>query len=229
MSMEAEPDADASAMKTIASGACLHAGWCRRVVSAEDTRSWVYRELGGLFDRVPEALSFDEPEAAVYARTQAALRALCQEFPLHSRAALESEQVRLCVNAPGGIPAPPYASYYLDGSLLGSSRQWVVERYRRQGLETGADAGQPADFVAIELEYLYFLCRHQRAARLTGDAPAFAAAARAEASFFRQHLSRWLPSFAASLAQATSPRSVFRLVADALTAFCAEEQARLDA
>ena len=35
--MESEPDADAAA-------------------SAEDTRAWIYRELGGLFDSVPDEL-----------------------------------------------------------------------------------------------------------------------------------------------------------------------------
>ena len=205
--MESEPDAEAS---------------------AEDTRSWIYRELGGLFDRVPEELRFDQPQSVDYPRTQQAIRALCREFPSHSHAALESELVRLCVNAPGGIPAPPYASYYLDGSLLGPSRDWVAEQYRRQGLETGADAGQPADFVAIELEYLYFLCRHQRAARLTRDEAAYAAAWEAEAEFLREHLCRWLPRFAGSLAEASPPPSVFGLVAQVLTAFCGEVQARLD-
>lgn len=195
----------------------------------EDTRSWVYRELGGLFDRVPDVLRFEQPAAPAYPRTQEALRSLCREFEAWPRERLESELVRLCVNAPGGIPAPPYASWYLDGSLLGPSRQWAADQYRAQGLEAGADAGQPADFVAIELEYLYFLCRHQRAARLTRDAPAFQAAARAEADFFRQHVSLWLPRFARDLAAAAAPGGVFARVGQALAAFCAEEEARLEA
>lgn len=195
----------------------------------EDTRSWTYRELGGLFDSVPEELSFEEPAAPAYPRTQGALRALCRAFATVSRAALESELVRLCVNAPGGVPAPPYASYYLDGSLLGPAREWAAEQYRRQGLAAAADAGQPADFIAIEFEYLYFLGRHQRAARLTGDAAALAAAARAEADFFRQHVARWLPVFARDLAAAAEAGGVFAWAGVALGAFCAEEQARLAA
>ena len=103
----------------------------------------------------------------------------------------------------------------------------AAEQYRRQGLAAAADAGQPADFIAVEFEYLYFLCRHQRAARLTGDAAALASASRAEAEFFRQHLSRWLPLFARDLAAAAAPAGAFARAGEALAAFCAEETGRL--
>ncbi len=197
------------------------------LASAEDTRSWIYRELGGLFHEVPGQLGFAGAEAPDYPRTQAALRDLCRVFAAEPRVALEAELVRLCVNAPGGVPAPPYASWYLDGALLGPSREWAAEQYRRQGLAAAADAGQPADFIAVEFEYLYFLCRHQRAARLTGDAAALASASRAEAEFFRQHLSRWLPLFARDLAAAAAPAGAFARAGEALAAFCAEETGRL--
>lgn len=197
--------------------------------SDEALRAWVYREVGALFDTVPDALTFDVADCGVaYPRTRDAIRALVREVGRRRRIDVEAEQVRLFVNAPGGIPAPPYASYYLDGTLLGPSCAWVAQEYRRQALEVDTRAGQPADFAGTELEYLYFLCRHQIAARLTGDDAARDAAARAEARFFRTHLALWLPRFLRDVRSA-APDGVVGRVADLLEAFCREESARLAA
>lgn len=197
--------------------------------SGEELRAWVYHEVGGLFDRLPEALPAAAPDdMGVYPCTHAAIAALAHEFAGRSRVEVEAEQVRLFVNAPGGVPAPPYASYYLDGTLLGPTCAWVADEYRRHALELDAQAGQPADFVGAELEYLYFLCRHQIAARLTGDQAARLSAARAEAHFFRAHLLAWLPRFLRDVRSA-APGGVFARAAELLEAFCREENARLDA
>ena len=197
------------------------------VEAAEAVRSWVYGTLGVLFDSIPETLDWQEPPGGGYAGTRRAIQVLCRAFLAQPRAVMESEQVRLFVNAPGGVPAPPYAAYYLDGELLGPSCNWVSAQYRAQGLELDAGAGQPPDFLSTEFEFLYFLCRHQRAARLTSDALAFSAAAQAEADFFRDHLVRWLPRFAGDVARASVSGCFFGQVAELLTVFCAEEQGRL--
>ena len=195
---------------------------------ADEVRCWVYREIGALFDAVPQSLRFvdDAEDPGGYPRTREAIRGLCAAFGAHPREEIEVEHVRLFVNAPEGVPAPPYASWYLDGRLLGPAAEWAADEYRGQSLELAGDAGQPADFIGTEFEYLHFLCRHQKAARLTGDGRAFDVAVAAEARFFKDHLVRWLPAFLRDIRR-SAPGGVFSRVADLLEAFCVEEGRQL--
>ena len=193
----------------------------------EQLRSWVYAEIGVLFDAIPVRLN--PPPGAVpegFPRTLDAIRALCESFPTTPREQIEVELVRLFVNAAGGVPAPPYASWYLDGQLLGRASDWAAREYRRQCLEVGEDAGHPADFIGTELEYLYFLCRHQRAAELTGDQEALELALAAQMRFHRRHLARWLPAFTRAIRGAAAG-GFFSRVAAVLDAFGPEEEQHL--
>lgn len=191
-------------------------------------RAHAYGELAAFLGGAPEAQPTAPPaRPPAYPRTWQALCDLAAAFAASPRDTIASTYVRLFVNAPGGIPAPPYASYYLDGGLLGPSSTWVASEYARQALELAPDAGQPADFVASECEFLAFLARHQWAALAIGDEAARRMAAQAEERFFRQHLCLWLPQFARAL-RAAAPDGVFAHAADLLEALCLEEAERLD-
>jgi len=203
-------------------------------VARTELRGWVYRHLAILFDSIPEGLPPPAPAGGAaaggsgmdaYPRTLAAIERLLEIFAAQTREQMQAEQTRLLLNAPGGVVAPPYASWYLDGFLLGPACDWAAEEYSLQSLESDP-AGEPADFIAIELEYMYFLCRHERAARLTGDQAALAAAIQAQARFFFNHLIRWLPKFVERL-RAGSPRGVYLALAELLEAFLVEEGEQL--
>ena len=189
-------------------------------------RCWIYSRLPELFVDVPRPL---EPPRSATGRSHPATRdavdALCHALAAANPAELAMEQVRLFVNAPPGVAAPPYASWYLDGTLQGPSTAMVTEAYAGQCLETVVEGGAPPDFVATELEFLHFLCRHQEAARATDDVPALAAAHDAETRFLQAHFLRWVPRFARAIHHA-APGPVYACVADLLAAFCAEEAVR---
>lgn len=189
----------------------------------DDVPSWVCRELAGLFDAVPEALA-PLPEAAGFPRTLDAIRALQAAFAARPREVHQAEHARLFVNAPEGVAAPPYASWYLDGRLLGPAADWVAGEYRRQALELAPDAGQPADFIGTELEYLYFLGRHQRAARWTRDVAGFEATGVAEARML-DHLRRWTPLFLADVRRAAAD-GLYGRAADVLQTYLVEQSCR---
>jgi TorA maturation chaperone TorD len=204
-------------------------------VARTELRGWVYRHLAILFDSIPESLPRPAPAGGAagggsgmdaYPRTLAAIERLLEIFAAQSREQMQAEQTRLFLNAPGGVVALPYASWYLDGFLLGPACDWAAEEYSLQSLESDPAAGEPADFIAIELEYMFFLCRHERAARLTGDQAALAAATQAQARFFFDHLIRWLPKFVERL-RAGSPRGVYLALAQLLEAFLVEEGQQL--
>jgi TorA maturation chaperone TorD len=137
-----------------------------------------------------------------------------------------ADYVRLFVVARQSVTAPLYASWYLDGALLGPSKNWVEREYLAQGVALAEDAEQPADYLSCELEYLFFLARHERAAELTGDEPALQAARSAERRFLDQHLLRWLPAFLRAARDAV-PGEVFAAALDDLERFVSEERARL--
>jgi TorA maturation chaperone TorD len=137
-----------------------------------------------------------------------------------------AEYVRLFVLASDGHVAPLYASWYLDGELLGPSREWVEGEYRAQGLDVAPDAEQPADYLPCELEYLFFLQRHERAAETVADASALTWARDAQRRFLDAHLLRWLPGFLRQ-ARAASPDPFHANALDWLEHFVSEERARL--
>lgn len=139
--------------------------------------------------------------------------------------ASEAERVRLMVNAPGGIPAPPYASWWLERTLDGAAAARAAAVYREDGLDADRAAGPP-DALAVQLEYLLFLLQHQRAARATNQ-PNLEVAARArEAEFLAEHLAPWIPAFTAAVRGATRQPEWLAAV-ESLEALLAAEQARV--
>ncbi|MBA4395280.1 MAG: hypothetical protein C0407_17150 [Desulfobacca sp.] len=76
---------------------------------------------------------------------------------------LEEEYIRLFISNRQGIPAPLYASCYVEGEsserapLMGEPALAMQERFQSKGLSLGEDIGEPPDHLSIELEYLYFL------------------------------------------------------------------------
>lgn len=118
------------------------------------------------------------------------------------------EYVRLFVNKPGGIPAPPYESCYRGPKrqMMGPPAIAMENLLTEAGLQN--DTAEPADHVATELEFAHFLIT---ASLATGAAPVFAA------EFATSTLAGWVDSFAADIAHA-EPKGVFRHVAELLQA-----------
>lgn len=193
----------------------------------DEMRCWIYSGLAAIFaDLEAPAAPPEGVRAGIYPQTREAFAALRRVLDATPADDVAADHVRLFVSAIGGVPAPPYAGWYLDRALGGAASLRAAEAYASQCLEVAADAGQPADYIGTELEFLNLLCRHQLAARATGDAPALAAAREAEAGFLAGHFCRWVPQFAKAMREA-APGPVFGLVADVLEALCAEEAQRL--
>jgi TorA maturation chaperone TorD len=189
-----------------------------------DILEWSCAALATVFDHVPERLDpVPDPAGELTAAAHALVRAL-DETP---RVATDADQVRLFINAPGGVPAPPYASWYLDGELLGPSTQFPADAYARHGLEIDASAGAPLDALPVELEFLAFLARHERAARVTGDESALADVLRSRRHFLEHHAALWMPAFVAAV-RAGAPGPVFAAAITLLDDWLRVERVRLD-
>lgn len=189
-------------------------------------RSWIYEYLAQLFDGNLEDLP-ERPDtpASVPGLTTAA-NAVRVAVDGTSADAAAADHARLFVNAPRGVAAPPYASWYLDMQLQGPSSRWVERAYAEQGLERAADSGEPPDYLGVELEFLHFLARHELAARGTNDDASLRIVIDAERRFVLNHVARWLPPFIANI-RVAEPGPVFAAAAELLWAVVQDDVRRL--
>lgn len=132
---------------------------------------------------------------------------------------LEPAYTSLFINRLGGVPAPPYGSVYLDddGQVMGASSLRVMQSYQQAGLVV--ESPEPPDFLATELEFLYFLADREGNSESTE-------AARARTVFFSELFMPWIPPFCQRLA-AADPHPVYGWAATLLLAFCLQEEERL--
>ncbi|MBE0501142.1 MAG: molecular chaperone TorD family protein [Desulfuromonadales bacterium] len=150
------------------------------------------------------------------------------EAPLESGSEMSMENLSelytgLFVARMGGVPAPLYGSVYLDaGLLMGPSTGRIAELYRQQGL-VFEDATEPADFLATELEFLFFLVGREEAGFKQRDLAAARAATAGQLEFLNGELLPWLEQFVERLAK-VEEKTLYHWGAQALLLFCRQER-----
>jgi TorA maturation chaperone TorD len=97
---------------------------------------------------------------------------------------LQNEYVRLFINSLPEVPCVPYGSFYLEGVIMGPSTIGLKQLYQAYGFETS----EPADHVAVELEFLAFLSHMMGKAADDG-------ALQTDYEFVLDHLKAWTPEF----------------------------------
>ncbi len=140
-------------------------------------------------------------------------------------ATLEAHQVeytRLFVARWGGVPAPLYASWYLDRETFrGDVAEASVDFYERWGLVwRESDLKEPPDHLAVELEFLEILCRAFPAAP-GGSAQEGLSASALWRDFRLSHFDRWVPRCAAMMGRHAA-QPVYKVLALSLTQLCEE-------
>jgi TorA maturation chaperone TorD len=184
--------------------------------------AWVYDHLSRLFDG---DVTEWPPRPADAPRDGAIRRAVddvAHALTVVEPSGTQADHVRLFVNAMEGVAAPPYASWYRDGTLGGPTTSWVAATYLAQQIAIAAEAGEPPDYLPCELGFLHFLSRHEFAARQTGDRPALADALAARHRFITSHFAHFVPMFLARVRGAHAG-PVFAAAAELLGRLLAEE------
>lgn len=130
---------------------------------------------------------------------------------------LRSAYVRTFLVEPIGGPCVPQESAYVDGGKgMGEVIGELEREYALSGL-TMAGTGEPADHIAVELDFMAFLCGEEAAAWGSDEREAERCLGR-ERAFLIAHPARWLPAFAERLGRA--PRAgIYRIVGEAAHAF----------
>jgi len=131
---------------------------------------------------------------------------------------LQTEHVRLFVNAWGGAPCPPYESVYTNGQMLGEVSQDVAALYAQWGVE---ETSEMPDYAAVELAFATQLARLLLG--LEAEAERDLVRQTLEA-FERDHLRAWLPRLAADL-QAAADLAFYQALGSALQAVFGVEEA----
>ena len=104
----------------------------------------------------------------------------------------QAEYVRLFINGPGGVAAPPYASVYINnaGILHQQGYDQALAMYCRAGLEP-VEGNESPDHICHELTFIGLLMD-------LGDQELLDA-------FIQEHFSRWYPAFYERLMHADPP------------------------
>jgi len=159
--------------------AWLHAG-------ERDALTWLSLHEHG-FPRGLSLAEQDEPELQAMEQALSALFTQRQEAPRRTDDRLAADFAGIYLTH--AFQASPCESVWLDEDhlMMQAPTFEVREAYRRHGMQVQGWRRMPDDHLSHELAFVAFL--------LEADEPA------AAAEFLDQHLMRWLPGFAARVAQ----------------------------
>jgi len=123
---------------------------------------------------------------------------------------------------PFGIAAPPYGSVYMEsgGRVCGDSTADAEARYRAEGL--AVTIKEPADHIAIEMEYMYLLVSREIAAVQAGLHDIAADYRAKQHDFLGLHLGVWAPAIAQRIVE-NAQTIFYRCIAQATQNFVREE------
>lgn len=121
------------------------------------------------------------------------------DLPAEAVADLAADYMRLFGGSGTQRAIPLWESAYLRSSEAGSlTTADIAGEYRHHGLDLAAR--EAPDHLAVELEYLSFLCGAEVEAWLQPDGEPVAAL-ESEHQFLEQHLQHWAPTVAARIAE----------------------------
>ncbi len=103
---------------------------------------------------------------------------------------------------PFELLAPPYGSVYIDKQrqVMGDSTMQVLQKYREAGLSV--EVKEAPDHIAIELEFMHYLCMKEAEAEAAGDRQG-AAKYRELQSQFHHHALCWVPQFCSDIRESS--------------------------
>jgi putative dimethyl sulfoxide reductase chaperone len=105
---------------------------------------------------------------------------------------------------PPGIPAPPYASYYLDktGMVMGPSVVEISRIYQSAGLNVDDDFDEMPDHIAVMLEFLYVLLFMEARAALEKNHEEVIKFKNTRHRFLNDYMRPWIPGFCEKIGEA---------------------------
>ncbi len=133
------------------------------------------------------------------------------------------------INRLGGIPAPPYGSVYLeqDGILMGQSSLKVLETYRAEDLSLEGGS-EPPDYLATELEFMYYLVGQEEEALGLRDVEGARDKTVKQRAFMAELMVPWVLPFCDRIEKDPCGHPLYHWGARLLKEFCTIEKDWLD-
>jgi len=93
--------------------------------------------------------------------------------------------------------AYPYESVYTspDRLVVQEARDQVLKAYREEGLDRGEDFDEPEDHIALELEFMSYLCQKTAEALESDNGDSTLGYLEKQKYFLEKHLIPWVPAF----------------------------------
>jgi putative dimethyl sulfoxide reductase chaperone len=143
-------------------------------------------------------------------------------------AQLSKEYLRLFVG-PGRVQCPPYESVHRQdrpilerGLVMGPSTADVRHRYAEAGLVLPKNFTDLPDHIAVEMEFMHFLCSEELKSIEQGNLQESARRKTMEQEFLKEHLEHWVEGFADCVLKSTNS-SFYKSAAGLLKSFVKNE------
>jgi putative dimethyl sulfoxide reductase chaperone len=200
-------------------------------ISRENRRSDCYRLLAACFyppeqdQLLEEKICLDLAAAlnGLYPEATAGRDAMFMHQQLTETAGMELriDHAALFVG-PYKLKAPPYGSVYLEKGygLMGDTTLAAMSCYAENGLEL--TLREPADHIAVELEFMHYLSFLSSAALAEADQEETTRLAQRQQRFLAEHLGAWAPIFCVAVKNGAKTL-YFKALADCLQAFLEAE------
>jgi TorA maturation chaperone TorD len=172
--------------------------------------SQVYRQevfqsfLSDLVKELTSDAERDEAESEGHRTLRAFAEGIREIDPANVKTELASEYAALFLNvSQRGVF--PYESVYTSPErlLMQRARDEVLAEYRKEGLSRIGEFKEPEDHIAIELEFMAYLCQKTADAVKAGDRAAAVEYLQKQKDFLEKHLLVWVPQFCKDLLEST--------------------------
>lgn len=139
--------------------------------------------------------------------------------------ALGEKYVGLFMHSPERAPCLPYESVYVDPG--GQAAGWIValleREYATAGLALSPSLKDLPDHVAVELEFMAFLCGQEADAWNREVVKEGVQALERQAVFLERHMTRWFPEWARQVATADG-EGIYSVAAETARGFMSHDQ-----
>jgi len=112
-------------------------------------------------------------------------------------------------------PAHPYESVYLSKDRIVMRQPWreALRIYEEEGLTKTDEIKEPEDHVALELEFMAYMCRKMEEALDRNDTFEVSRILDVQGKFLANHLGAWIPAFCEDIARGPSKLDFYRAMA----------------
>ena len=173
-------------------------------------RQTIYAFLKGVYEKeLPKELLAEMPEKMKPLLTiakgfpNAATRKVVKELvqftdaipsqdldDIESRLAADYARLFLSISK---VPPHPSESTYREGTMMQHSRDEVLKTYWSFGIDKKKEFTEPEDHIAVELNFLMYLCEKAIKALKDGDAREARRYIQGQKDFLEKHLVKWVP------------------------------------